>query len=1015
MPETQPSELNRIRSISPKDFDRCVAVLTPLAALSGFAVFGVRGAGFALIAACIVGLFLRLQNQAAALPPELNRLAVQSKISYPNYFLVCAGTSLLIIGLKDGMSDSIMQFLALWSLFICLMSPVVHFSAKQWRGIAITGVVISLGYIASFSQYLFRNLPFFGNSAQATPASGAFMFVLIASGSLALLTCLLVGAGKLTKKLRSKTERHAGAAQGWMQNLTSFFGRATRQTVAELPVYVFVAWYLAIVYGLVIPAGSVGDMFANTFMASARDANISSYSKEHRIRPHITENTRIVRNPNADPFVDGFDDAPRPSNFIDEPVPMVFEDGTMPLPPVIAYAEPTSVWHGLVGLPPVHPENAIDDSNEATATALVVKAIITLGFLVLPFSLIMRGAAFYASLVRRCIGATGNLRLSESALAAMRDTGDKLRLKYESRFLAQASRTFWWLLFWYAVVFSLVAFAGGGFGACIRNWIDASIVSAGLRNITTEFNLNMRYFMAALLAMYACGPLAVTGCVFLPHRSGRQIVVTEEGISAPDGPFLQMWLRTFRLYVDIKAVTLRGKLRPDVEHAKDKRRIKLHFRTGGFLSFRVMDMPPEDLRLLLERIDEHAEDCALSPAAVDLRVSLSKGSQAKSENEKSANRGKFKSSIFVPFVGGEKIESHNLRIVKVLGNKPLSAVYLVRMDSGKLAVLKQLVMPKDDEVSREHLRIFQRECELMRELNHAGIAGVIDAFNDGNNHFLLLEHFKGHDLKTVVDSYGARTVEEVANWALSLCDVLEYLHARGVIHRDVTPENIVVGEHEGVRLIDFGAAHQFIEGITGTLIGKQSYVAPEQLRGKASKRSDIYSLGVTMNFLLTAMEPVALMQCDPDLGDSKSAKLMRSLIKTMTDFEEERRPESIQEVRRILNSVLNKQVAAAASSGKVEAALAATIDEVREPQVEAQPEAKVEPELNVESEKKPESETRSEPNVKGESESNVENDEERLVVRTIKLMADVLPETIKVETKQKKKLKVKKQVNPEKQ
>ena len=92
-----------------------------------------------------------------------------------------------------------------------------------------------------------------------------------------------------------------------------------------------------------------------------------------------------------------------------------------------------------------------------------------------------------------------------------------------------------------------------------------------------------------------------------------------------------------------------------------------------------------------------------------------------------------------------------------------------------------------------------------------------------------------------------------------------YLHGHDpvILHRDLTPDNIVVGEDGQMRLIDFGAARQFLDGITGTMIGKQCYMSPEQIRGQASPRSDVYAFGCTLNFLLTGAEPRALTQSSP--------------------------------------------------------------------------------------------------------------------------------------------------------
>lgn len=964
----------RLVSLSPRELESRIQWITSTALVVGFLLQGAHGVSFTCMLLCVCGFFVQYAKNYSPRSKRITEITQKSPFSFKAFFLSAAAGSMVFMFLKQGIG-SCMQDMASWALLFCLVSTVTKFTPREWRWIIIGALMISFGYIASVvGDVILHTTPL--DRPTGMHAALPITFNSCAISALFLISLPLVGIGRLSRLWSGKGETLAGCAhQSILHRFASYLRRAAKQCVAELPVYAFLAWYAGIVFFLSFPQGSVGDMLADQFIVSARDANIyplkesSVYSKHSRLLA-----------PAEDPFADGVDNPPAASS---ESKYDGADHSANQLAAGNQFDLPLTVRDPGTGA-----EGEIDALKEANAATFIVKCLVAVGLSVLPFSLIMRTAAFYAALMRRLMGATGKLGLSESTLAAVRATGDKLRLKYESRFFAHAARTFWWLLFWYAVVFCLVAFTGGGLGIAIRNWLDFSIVDSGLRHVSTEYNLNMRYFMAAVLAMYASGPLAVTGCVFLPHRAGRRIIVNEDGISAPDGPFASMWLRTFRLYVDIKSVTLNGRCVPDIEYAKDKRRVNIRFRTGGSLSFRVMDMPPEDLRLLLERIDEHAEDCEISADIADLRVKLSQGSQAKSSFEPNVRRGKFKSSIFVPYAGGEKLETHGLRIVKVLANKPLSAVYLVRLASGKLAVLKQLVMPKDDDLSKEHLRIFQRECEVMRALKHEGIAGVIDAFREENNHFLLLEHFKGHDLKFIIDTYGARNIEDVATWALSLCDVLEYLHSKDIIHRDVTPENIVVGEHEGARLIDFGAAHQFIEGITGTLIGKQSYVAPEQLRGKASKRSDIYSLGVTMNYLLTAKEPVALMQCEPELGSSNSARLMSNLIKSMTDFEEELRPENIQAVRQILLSVLNKKTAPAQST--VQAPVSETPPGPES--VLAQISAVEEDVTDV----------------------NAPASDAEAAARTIQLMAAALPEpTLKVRARQKKKVKVERQANQE--
>jgi serine/threonine protein kinase len=113
----------------------------------------------------------------------------------------------------------------------------------------------------------------------------------------------------------------------------------------------------------------------------------------------------------------------------------------------------------------------------------------------------------------------------------------------------------------------------------------------------------------------------------------------------------------------------------------------------------------------------------------------------------------------------------------------------------------------------------------------------------------------------------------------------------------------MLDENGQIRIVDFGAAHQFMEGVTGTLIGKQCYIAPEQLRGKANTQSDIYSFGCTLYFLLTGKDPRALSQSDLSDTDRKISPRMQELVKVCTDIEDAKRPASFDEILSTLESV----------------------------------------------------------------------------------------------------------------
>jgi len=100
--------------------------------------------------------------------------------------------------------------------------------------------------------------------------------------------------------------------------------------------------------------------------------------------------------------------------------------------------------------------------------------------------------------------------------------------------------------------------------------------------------------------------------------------------------------------------------------------------------------------------------------------------------------------------------------------------------------------------------------------------------------------------------------DEVVKWGVQICDVLEYLHGhepQPVIFRDMKPSNIIVSGEGKVTLIDFGIAKVFQSDKRGTMIGTEGYAPPEQYRGLAEPRGDLYALGATMHHLLTNFDP----------------------------------------------------------------------------------------------------------------------------------------------------------------
>lgn len=200
-----------------------------------------------------------------------------------------------------------------------------------------------------------------------------------------------------------------------------------------------------------------------------------------------------------------------------------------------------------------------------------------------------------------------------------------------------------------------------------------------------------------------------------------------------------------------------------------------------------------------------------------------------------------------------------------LGVGGMSVVYRGRdlrfKDVVRPCAIKEMFQSAPDSNTRLlNLKNFERESGLLATLQHPAIPKVYDFFEENGRFYLILELVPGQDLETVLDeAHGPLAEERVARWAVQICDVLAYLHNRSpepVVFRDLKPSNVMVTPEERIVLIDFGIARNLNRGDRkGTMIGTEGYSPPEQYRGLAEPRGDLYALGATMHHLLTASDP----------------------------------------------------------------------------------------------------------------------------------------------------------------
>ena len=201
------------------------------------------------------------------------------------------------------------------------------------------------------------------------------------------------------------------------------------------------------------------------------------------------------------------------------------------------------------------------------------------------------------------------------------------------------------------------------------------------------------------------------------------------------------------------------------------------------------------------------------------------------------------------------------KILNEIGHGGMSNVYLaINEKANKPWAVKEVrkSLNRDFDLLRQSLI---RETDLLKKLHHPNLPSIVDVIDSDENFLIVMDYIEGNTLETLLAEEGAQPQERVADWALQLCDVLDYLHTRRapVIYRDLKPSNIMLKSDGSVVLIDFGTAREYKEQNTADTccLGTNGYAAPEQFGGKGQTdaRTDLYCLGTTLYHLVTGHNP----------------------------------------------------------------------------------------------------------------------------------------------------------------
>lgn len=211
---------------------------------------------------------------------------------------------------------------------------------------------------------------------------------------------------------------------------------------------------------------------------------------------------------------------------------------------------------------------------------------------------------------------------------------------------------------------------------------------------------------------------------------------------------------------------------------------------------------------------------------------------------------------------------------------------------------------------------FREEAALLSRLHHGGLPKVFDFFllpdpeTGKTAHYLAMTFIEGKDFETVIEENhrAPYPLTESLTVFKQILNILDYLHSQSppVIYRDLNPRNIMKSG-DTIFLIDFGIAKVFSPQRQATVIGTPGYASPEQYKGQAEPRSDLYSLGVFMHYLLTGINPEGRGQTlfsftSPKKTNLQVPEYLDRLIMSMVDVVPENRPQSAEKILKMLDA-----------------------------------------------------------------------------------------------------------------
>lgn len=244
------------------------------------------------------------------------------------------------------------------------------------------------------------------------------------------------------------------------------------------------------------------------------------------------------------------------------------------------------------------------------------------------------------------------------------------------------------------------------------------------------------------------------------------------------------------------------------------------------------------------------------------------------------------------------------KFVKEIGRGGMGCVYLGYTPTGQISAIKMMDCKY---ICNEDVRFFfDNEVKALQEMNHPSVVKILgEPFSDPQgNYYLPMEYVEGETLLQHVQHYGPYNETEARQLMSKILDAFIYIHQSGKIHRDIKPSNIMLRPDGSICVIDFGITKdmQTTTGKTiGMTVGTDGYMSPEQVKGLSiDYRTDIYSLGCLLHFMLTGQHAIAKQSND---YETKIA-----IINNEFPSARQLRPELSQDIQGIILKAVDKNM-----------------------------------------------------------------------------------------------------------